>query len=162
MRINKKLIAGAMTAGVIGLTGIAGTTLAADNTTTDNKPISSLVQRIADKFNLDKAEVQKVFDESRAEHEAEREQKFNERLDALVSEGKITAEQKTKIVEKLDAMKTEREANKNDGNRPTREEMKAKKAEFQKWAADNNIDLSIIKPEHGGGGFGGRGGHGLM
>ncbi len=160
MRVNKKLVAGAMTAGVIGLTGVAGTALAADNTNANSSPMSSLVQKIADKFNVDKAEVQKVFDEARAEHRVEHEQRFNERLDALVSQGKITAEQKTLIIEKFSTMKAEREANRDSGTRPTRAEMEAKKAELDKWAAENGIDLSVIMPARGEGGFGSRGSHG--
>lgn len=148
MPVNKKLIASAVTAAVIGAGSMAATTFAATDSPTDG-PASSLVQKIADKFKLNKDEVQKVFDEAHNEHKVERQKHFSERLDKLVGEGKITAEQKQKILDKFEQMKNERIVIEDGSAKPNFEQMKQKKAELQQWAKDNGIDLNLIKPEHG-------------
>lgn len=157
----KQLVA----AGIIGTVGIAGLTTfgianAETSNNTETNPMSSLVDKIASTFNLDKSKVQEVFDAERAERDAEREQKHAERLQSLVDDGTISAAQKSAIEAKIKEMKTEREANKDDLKNLTGEERKTKMDEkrtaLETWAKEQNLDLTKLKGVLGGPG----GGHG--
>ncbi len=127
---------------------------------------TSLVDKIATKFNLNKDEVKKVFEEDRAEHQAEHKAKFEERLTQAVKDGKITEDQKAKILAKMDELEKEHEANKAEMEGKTEEErkatMEAKREELKQWATDNNIPKEFIRFGHGPGrrGPGGPGGPG--
>lgn len=114
---------------------------------------TSLVQRIATKFNLNQADVQAVFDEQRDEHHKQKQIRFEERLSQLVTEGKITEEQKTKILAKFSEMKEQRDANKDELKDKTPEERKAahdqKHAELKAWAEANGIDLEVVTDAFG-------------
>src|SRR4051812_426947 len=74
----------------------AGVTAVSAATPTDSQ--SSLVQKIADTFHLDKSKVQAVFDEHKSQVQADHQAKFEERLSQAVTDGKLTADQKTKIL----------------------------------------------------------------
>lgn len=157
----KQLIA----AGIIGTVGIAGlTTFGIANAetakNTESNPMSSLVDKIASTFHLDKSKVQEVFDTERTERDTAREQRQATRLQALVDDGTITATQKSAIETKMKEMKAEREANKDGLKDLTDEERKAKMDEkrtaLETWAKEQNLDLSKLKGVLGGPG----GGHG--
>ncbi len=142
MKFNKSLaVAGVAT--TIGLASVLGVGLAAASTIPSGK--DNIVDKIAQKFNLNRDEVKAVFDEEKAVHESEREQKMSEHLQELVDDGKITAEQKTKIEVKLEELKDKRET--------AHDELEA-------WAKENNIDMKYLRPMHGPGhmGFKGPGG----
>lgn len=154
--INKKLVT-LGTLGVVGISsvGFVGLSSAQTNTSTDTLP-----DKIASKFNLNKDEVKNVFEEDRATHEADREKSFSEKLQKLVDEGKLTADQKSKIEAKFKEMHEQRDANK-DSNL-TREqrkaEMKTHRDELKKWADENKINLDLIRPDKPAGDMGGHGG----
>jgi hypothetical protein len=139
---------------------IASIGTVAENNDSKTDPMSSLVDKIANRFNLNKADVQKVFDEERSTRQAEREAKISERLQKLVDEGTITADQKTKIEAKLKELKSEREANrdafKNLSAEERKSKMEAKRTELENWAKENGIDLTKLMGIF----MGGRGGHG--
>lgn len=139
---------------VIGITGIStlGVSLAANAQASSG---NTLVDKIAKKFNLNEADVQKVFDENKAEHQAERQQRFERKLDKAVSDGEITLAQKDEILAKLKEMKTFFESLKGRPPAERRAMFVAKKKELQQWAKDNNIPLGLLMPgEHLHGGFG--------
>lgn len=120
---------------------------------------TSIVDKIASKFNLNKADVQKVFDEEHAARETEREQRAADKLAELVKAGTLTQAQADKITAKRAEMKANREANKESFKDMTEAERKAamdaKKAELDQWAKDNGIDAKYLMPGGGGrGGFG--------
>jgi hypothetical protein len=119
----------AVTLGVVGLTSFASAATSTSST--------SLVDKIATKFGLSKTDVQAVFDEQKAERQAEHKAEVSERLQDLVDDGKITAEQKTKIEAKHEEQQAAREA---------------ERTELEKWATDNGIELRYL--------MGGRG-HGM-
>lgn len=119
----------AVTLGVVGLAGIASAQTSTSNT--------SLVDKLATKFGLNKTDVQAVFDEQKTERQAEHKAEVSERLQDLVDDGKITAEQKTKIEAKHEEQQAAREA---------------ERTELEKWATDNGIELRYL--------MGGRG-HGM-
>jgi competence protein ComGC len=149
-------IVGAVGTGTVATGAIAS---AESGTATDTDSMSSLVDKIASTFNLDKAKVQEVFDEQRSEMETKREAEVEAKLQTLVDDGTITTEQKTAIKAKMAAMKAERESNKDNFKDMTEEERKAaidkKKTELETWAKEQGIDLTKLN-----GVFGGpRGGH---
>lgn len=149
-----------------------GIALAQGKSASDN-PMSSLVQKIADRFGLNEAEVQTVFDENRAEHqakmEAEREKKqaeiisrLEERLDEAVSNGEITEEQKALILAKQEELTSNRQAQmestKDLTNEERRQIMETAREALQTWAQENNIDIKYLMlgpgpdgPRHRGG-----------
>lgn len=159
MRKNLMIAAAAATLslGAIAPLGMSVAAHAASNTTTG----TSMADKIASKFNLNKTDVQKVFDEDRATHEADRTQAEKERLATLVKDGKITQAQSDKIAAKLAEMKSEMEANRTAMQSKTEAERKAardaNKAALDKWANDNGIDIQYLMPAHGGPGGGGPG-----
>ncbi len=144
--IKKSLLVGGV-AGAVGMGSLAsvGLASAASNTSGD----TTLVDKIATTFHLNKNDVQKVFDEDRASHEAEHQAKVSERLQAMVDKGTITAEQKTAIEAKLQALKTEREANRDAFKDMTNSERKAKmdamRTDLESWAKDQGLDLSKLR-----------------
>lgn len=150
-------------AGIVGTVGIAGLTtfgIANAETSSDigDGPMSSLVEKIANTFNLDKAKVQEVFDTDRTERETEREAERAERLQALVDDGTITAAQKTVVESKIKEMKSEREANRDAMKDLTNDERKAKMDEkrtaLQTWAKEQGLDLGELRGILGGPGSG--------
>ncbi len=116
--------------------------------------MSSLVQKLAAKFNLNKDEVQKVFDEDRTAHEAEREQKLSERLQKLVDAGTITSAQKTAIENKLKELREERQADREEmkdlSDSERQSKMDEKRNELEGWAQEQGIDLTKLKGVFGG------------
>lgn len=154
--LAKSLVIGGVL-GTVGLTSLAGVSIASAETTTaptSSDPMSSLVQKIASKFNLNKDEVQKVFDEDKTARETQREEKIAKRLQGLVDAGTITNTQKTAIEAKLKELKTAREANrtemKNLSDAERQSKMDEKKNELESWAKEQGIDLSKLKGIFGG------------
>jgi len=151
MKIKKPLlIAGA--AATIGAAGLVGTTFAATNSTSSG----SLVDKIAQKFNLNKSDVQAVFDQNKADHMAQHQADVKAQLDQAVKDGKLTQDQANKILDKLKELQSQREADHQTMQDKTPEERKAamdaKKAELEQWAKDNGIPTDFLKylhPGHG-------------
>lgn len=140
---------------------IGGASIIGVNAVSAETPGDTLVEKIATRFNLNQDEVQAVFDEQRAEREAERATQLSERLQAKVDDGTITAEQKTTLEAKLAEMRDQHEASRDSDL--TREELRDQhqeaRDELQSWAAENNIPLDELLPLQGGG-HGGPGGIG--
>ncbi len=151
MKVNKSFVALAVTAGVVGAGALSGLALA-DSADEKYPPV---VDKIAEKFNLNKDEVQKVFNEQRAEHQADHKQRLEEKLNQAVKNGKITEDQKTKLIAKLEEMRKNRQ----DQRAENREQREAVRDEFKKWADENGINLDEVMPKIEGHG-GPRGGHG--
>lgn len=120
-------IAGAI--GTIGLAGLTGLGIASAHA--GNPQQGSLISKIAEKFGLNTDDVQAVFDENKAELEAEHQSQVSEHLQSAVDDGTITTEQKTLIEQKLQELKDSREAH---------------RTELQTWADDNGIDLKYLRP----------------
>lgn len=155
--MRKQLI----TAGIvttIGLAGVTGVGMASAMTNTSGTdPFTNLVDAISTKFNLNKDEVQKVFDEQRTAMQAERETKVKEEVAQLVTDGKITQAQADAINAKRAELQKEREAAKSSPDTKTRAEMKsemdARRTELETWAKDNGISTDYLRyvMGHGGG-----------
>lgn len=149
------LTAGAVTAlGITTITG-AGIANAATDTTSSGVGANSLVTKLAEKFKLNKTEVQAVFDEQRSARVAEREQAMKDRLATAVKDGTITQAQSDTITAKLAELKAAREANRDKPAQERRAAMKIERDNLKQWAEDNDIDLSFLRPvgahgHHGG------------
>lgn len=144
MNVKKSLVvAGAVaTVGMAGLTGL-GVASAAANTSSSDDPMSGIIDKIAAKFNLNKQEVRAVFEEERVTHEAEHEQRMEDRLSQAVTDGKITEEQKKKIIAKWEeihsTMKSQAESLKDMTHEERRTVKEQRADELKTWAEENDI-----------------------
>ena len=70
------------------------------------------------------------------------------RLSALVTQGKITVDQKKLIEDKFKSLFMEKQQLKTDWKGKTRDEIKAlhekERTELESWAKDNGIDLKLL------------------
>lgn len=145
---------GAATVGSMGLAH------AATSTSTDTNPQQSLIDKLVSKFNLNKADVQKVFDEERSERDSEREAQTKTELDALVKDGKITQGQEDKLIAKAKEIQSQREANRDAMKDKTDAERKAamdkERDSLKQWLSDNGIarEYGRFLMGHGPGGRG--------
>lgn len=109
---------------------------------------TSLVEKIAQKFNLNKDEVQKVFDEERGERQKNRQAEFEKKLNEAVSKGELTNEKKELILKKREELLAKMESNRDKIKDMTKEERKTQfeshRTELEKWATDNGIDLKYL------------------
>lgn len=150
MNIKKPiLITGA--ASLVALGGVTATGIvsaaAAPSSTTGQ---SGLVDKIASKFHLNKSEVQAVFDQNRTEHQAKRQQKFEDRLNQAVKDGKLTSGQKDQILAKEKELKDYRDSLKGKSPQEVHKLMKAKLDELKAWAKQNDIPMQYLRPGPGG------------
>lgn len=139
------LIAGAVTG--IGLATATGIGIA--SAATNQNGSDRLVDKLATRFNLNKDEVNQVFEEEQAERQAEMQQTIEERLTQAVAEGKLTEEQKQKVLAKQAELRAEMEKSFREGlEGKTKEEriqlMQQRHEELQKWASDNGIPLRYL------------------
>lgn len=118
-----------------GVYGVAQVSAASDQI----DPQASLVQKLADKFKLDKAQVQAVFDEEHAAHQAKHEKKLEERLNQAVTDGKLTQAQKDAIVAENKKLKGILEEAKNGTVEERRAAMEKARTEARTWAEQNNL-----------------------
>lgn len=143
-KLKKSFIAAAAVSS-IGIASLGGTIAAnAQGEKSDN-----LIDKIASKFNLNKDEVKKVFDEERSARQAEFEKKQAQRLDQAVADAKITSEQKDLITKKLAELKQFRYSLDGKTVSERKEALKNKRQETIKWAKDNNIPLRYLGPMAG-------------
>lgn len=142
---GKKLLTIALALGVMTSMGYFGTSVLADS----NNPVhDTIVSRISEKFNLNEADVEAVFDSVREERQDEMKNRREESLTKAVTDGVITENQKNAIISKMDENLGERGENHD---------------EMQKWFTDNGIDQTKLSSYLGfGRGEGERGGKGMM
>lgn len=147
--MKKKTILTAAFVAVLGTGFLTGATAFAQDAKSD-APMSSLVQKIADKFGLKEADVQAVFDQEKKEHQAKMQQKNEERLSQLVKDGKITDAQKQLILAKSKELVTNRQKNKEKMKNMTADELKAtmqsERKALEDWASQNGIDPKYLMP----------------
>ncbi len=164
MNNNKILLSATVSAVVIGGILLGSTRALAQESTSTTNPMTSLVQKIADKFGLNKDEVQAVFDQSREERQASRQAEYETRLSQLVTDGKITEAQKQLILTKHKEMQANRESEmttlKDMSASQRRTAMETRRNELETWATQNGIDSQYVLPGEAHG-FGGRGMHGF-
>lgn len=155
---KKQVITAGILVSALALTGLYGvSSVRAAETDTNFSPV---VQKLVEKYNLNKDEVKVVMNEERASHQAERKVEFSARLDALVTSGKITTEQKAGIIAKHDELNAKREAlrDQNHERGAMHTQMQAIRTEMSDYLKSIGLDESIL-PEKGsrGKGMGGFG-----
>jgi hypothetical protein len=153
---KKQIIATSVLAGALVLTGAYGIQKANAATDTNFPP---MIQKLVDKFNLNKDEVSKLVEENRTARQDEREDDFEKKLTEAVIAGKITEAQKTAILAKHEELQTKREAlrDQNQDNRQAmRTQMEAIRTEMQDFLKSQGVDQSILPEPKGpqGGGMG--------
>ncbi len=100
-----------------------------------------IVAKIADRFNLNIDDVQKVFDEERDKRRAEMFARLSERLDDLVEIGKITPAQKELILDKHEEMKDAIDDLSGLSFEERRQKIMQLKSEFREWMEESDIDV---------------------
>lgn len=119
---------------------------------------SSSIQKLVERFGLKESEVQAVFDEARQERQQQIQAGFEEHLNQVVKDGKITESQKQAILTKYKEVAEKRLQNKENWQNMTpeqrRQAMREQKQELESWTNQNGIDLKYLF-----GGFGMKRGH---
>jgi len=155
---------------VLGVALLGSTLFGAQYVSAQDATISQpVVQKIAKKFNLNQADVQRVFDEEHAMRHAERQTAFEKNLTQAVTDGKITAVQKAAILKKLQDKEVNKpkdhEAIKNMTEAERETAMTQKKQEFDSWAQEIGLTREVLREvlaKRGGLGFHGGFGRGMM
>jgi len=154
MNVSKKMLFTGAAVTVMGLAAGGAALVSADSSSTSTDGKTSLVDKIASTFGLDKTKVQAVFDQNRQEHEAAQTTKVTADLDKLVSSGKITSAQEKLILDKRTELQTQREANRDSMQSKTDAERKAareaERTSLEQWAKDNGISTDYLRYVVGG------------
>lgn len=156
------ILTGAVALAGAGAFGGAATVNAATSNST------SLAAAMATKFGLKQADVQAVIDAQHTDRQAQHHQALEARLDAAVTAGTITADQKTKVLAKIKEFTATHQANRDAMQDKTMAErraaMEADRASLQQWATDNKIPENLLTMDGSKGrmGNGSMGGHGRM
>ncbi|MBP7760384.1 hypothetical protein KA093_01165 [Candidatus Saccharibacteria bacterium] len=129
----------------IGAAGVTGVAVANAATTGNrNDHMSSLVDALANKFNLNKSDVKAVFDANREQMQAQHEQEIKDKIAQLVKDGKLTQAQADALNAKRAELQKEREANRTADQDLTRDQRKAKMDErrtaLEAWLKEQGID----------------------
>jgi hypothetical protein len=163
LQIKRTLLVGAAVA-TIGLGGIGTLGLASAATDNSTDGGSTIVEKIATRFNLNEDEVQAVFDEHHKSHEAEMKAAHRERIAQAVTDGKLTQEQADHISKTLEEIHALRgDASPKELSDTSRQQIREKMDALHDWADEQDIDMHDIGPirikgHHGPGGPEGHGG----
>jgi hypothetical protein len=145
--------------------GVASADVSTNSNSNRQNHMASLIQAIANKFNLNATELEAVVDETmqanREQMQAEREEEFANRLAKAVTDGKITQAQSDLITAKKAEMRSEMETERGTFSSLSKDEIKtkmeARRAEIESWAETNNIPLEYLMGMNKGGEGKGRG-----
>lgn len=151
--LKRTLILGAGVA-TVGVAGLAGLTTASALTNTDNSTGTSIIDKLASKFNLNKDEVKAVFDEDRAQHQADMKAKRTEVLKTALSDGKITQAQYDHIVAAQKEIDTlmDSAGGPDEQSDETKAAIKSKLDALRSWMKEQNLtprDLGLGIGLHG-------------
>ena len=159
------LIAGAIGVGTLAIG--AGVVNAATATTakTNSNPTIALAAAMAERFNLNRVDVQAVIDETMKAHrtsmEVKHQEVFGMRLSQAVTAGKLTQAQADLITAKAAELKATMETNRRALQTASKEQISARLdaegAALKAWATANNIPEEFVRFAGGGKGFGGHG-----
>lgn len=138
---SKKIIIPMAAVAVIVAGGLADVASAASSTTT---PQGSLVQKIADTFHIDKSKVQAVFDQNRANNQANAEKNYEDRLSQAVTGGTLTAAQKDAVLAEHNKLKAELDAAQAQTGTARRTATNNVRTEAQAWAKSAGIDAKWL------------------
>ena len=141
------------TAATTMASGLLGTAAFAQEVDAPEVQRVSIMERLAERFNLNLDEVKTFFKEIKQKrHENKRErrgEKIEERLRTAVANGNLTEEQAQRIIAKMQELKSEKEGLRDTLKDMTPEErreyMQAHKDRIQTWAQENDIDAKWLK-----------------
>jgi oligoendopeptidase F len=129
----------------IGTLITAAGVLAQGNT---NAGYSTIIQRLAQKFNLNPSDVKTVFDEVHNERLQQHQTAINDFLTQEVNNGKINTAQKQAILDKIQQLKDQRQSTMDQLKTMTLDQRKTfkqtKLTEMQTWAQENGINWQIL------------------
>lgn len=137
---SKKVFILVLALGILALVGAYWTGRA--NAQAVSSP-TTIVDKLVERFSLNKDEVTGVFDEIHQEHQQQRQAYMESKLDEAVEDGVITAEQKQALSNK---------------HREMQEKRNQEREEMQRWMEESGIDFGKLAPYkvgYGGRGFGG-------
>jgi hypothetical protein len=153
-RMKRSMLVGA-TAATLGLAGLTGIGMASAATAATTGQ-TSLIEKLATKFNLNKDEVTAVFTADHQAREAQMAADQAKRLAQAVTDGKLTQAQADYITNAQKEIKALRGDTAPDQETDaTRTSIRTKMDALRTWATSNNVDQQYI-------GMGGHGGHGGM
>jgi polyhydroxyalkanoate synthesis regulator phasin len=165
--ISKKSKMIAATAFILGATALGGGIVAyADSLPEDEgRPIDSLVSKIAEKFGLNKSEVEsvvlEVMNTQRDEMKSLHDEMFSDKLKNLVDSKTITQAQADLVADKIEELHAQRDADfetyKNLDPEKRRELRDEHRAEMEEWAEQSGLTQDQLKAVFGERGQGGMG-----
>jgi hypothetical protein len=129
-----------------------------------NDSMGGLVSAVAKKFNLSETDVQSVVSEYRTQNQAQRQaemqQRFTERINQAVTDGKLTQAQANLIIAKKAELEAKNQELQGKTGEERKEAMQGIMTELKQWMTDNNIPQQFFSMgfDKGQGGRGGRGG----
>lgn len=138
---NKIFAAAAIAIGLAA--GGIGAANAASNSSATN-PMSNLVNAIAQKFNLNTSDVQAVFDQQKAQIEAQMQQAFTNRINAAVTAGKLTQAQADLIIAKQAELKANEATFESMTPADRQAAMKTQMDSLKTWATTHNIPEAYL------------------
>lgn len=159
---KKKTIVTLLTTVILGLT-ILGPSVYAQTNSNSNKGnfFTSFIEFIAQKFGLDKTQVQTAVNQYKQEKKVNAQQNMQDRnkarFDQLVKDGKITQDQENAILAELSALRSKYNPSnmKNLTADQRKQQMQAEQDELKAWAQTNKIDYALIMPAKGPNGING-------
>jgi len=105
---------------------------------------STIIEKLVDRFGLNKEEVETVFEEVRQERQQQGQARFEERLSQAVEEGKITEEQKQAVIDKKAEMQADCQQLKDLSPEERKETMENHHQEMKTWVEEQGIDLTTL------------------
>jgi hypothetical protein len=109
-------------------------------------PAPSLIDALVQRFGLNKADVQQVFDANKAAHQADRKQHETDRLAEAVKDGKLTQAQADLITAKQAEIKIFMNSLKDKTPAEKASAMKIEMDSLKQWATDNKIPPQFVGP----------------
>lgn len=100
---------------------------------------AALIDKLVERFGLNRDDVQQVFDEEHAARQADMEAKFEDRLSQAVTDGKLTEEQKAALIQKHEEMQAEMENLKDLSPEERQAQMKQHHEEMKTWLEEQGI-----------------------
>lgn len=154
--MKKKLLILTVALGALAFTGLF---VANNIRAEDAGSYPPIVQKLVERFGLDEAEVQGVFDEAKEERKQEMQTQIENKLDQAVADGELTEEQKQALIDKKAEMHDLKDELRDLDPDERRAVMQEHHDEFKAWLEEQGIDLTG-EFSHFGGGYKGGFGHG--
>lgn len=137
--IRKKVLAPAVVSAAVIALGVVGVNAVSAQDVT----YPPIVQKLADKFNLNPADVQDAFNEISDERYADMMATLEQRLDTAVADGKITEDQKNAIIAKHNEIHEQMQSMKGLTPEERKQQMQKIRDDLKTWAQDNGITIDL-------------------